>query len=99
MDSDRAMGVGIITAIIVIAVLYFGPVVTNLLGSNFWWGFQSAVNTVVSVALLVLLGIGAWIGWTMASTPSPEAIEDEDFEDFEADEEDEEPAEEDEEEE
>ena len=99
MDSDRAMGVGIILAIIVIAVLYFGPVVTNLMGPNysFWWGFQSAVNTVVSVALLVLLGIGAWIGWTMASTPSPEAIEDEDFEDFET-EEDEEPAEEDEEE-
>lgn len=30
----------------------------------------------VLVALIAILGIGAWIGWTMATTPPPKPIED-----------------------
>jgi len=29
----------------------------------------------VLVALIAILGIGAWIGWTMATTPPPKPIE------------------------
>ena len=30
----------------------------------------------VFIAFIAILGIGAWIGWTMASTPPPKPIED-----------------------
>jgi predicted DNA-binding transcriptional regulator len=29
----------------------------------------------VFVGFVAILGIGAWIGWTMATTPSPKPIE------------------------
>jgi hypothetical protein len=29
----------------------------------------------VLIALVAILGIGAWIGWTMATTPPPKPIE------------------------
>jgi len=29
----------------------------------------------VFITLIAILGIGAWIGWTMATTPSPKPIE------------------------
>ena len=34
-----------------------------------------AVLVLVSVAFIAILGIGAWIGYTMASTPAPKPIE------------------------
>ena len=34
-----------------------------------------AVLVLVSVAFLAILSIGAWIGYTMASTPAPKPIE------------------------
>ena len=34
-----------------------------------------AVLILVSAAFIAILGIGAWIGWTMASTPPPKPIE------------------------
>lgn len=68
MNSDRALGAGIILACIVAAVLYFGFI---------YLGFaQEVLLVVVSIALLLVLGIGGWIGLTMASTPSPEPVED-----------------------
>ena len=30
----------------------------------------------VLVAFIAILGIGAWIGWTMATTPPPKPVED-----------------------
>jgi len=29
----------------------------------------------MAIALIAILGIGAWIGWTMATTPPPKPIE------------------------
>lgn len=81
MDSDRSIGAGIIIVCIVAAIAFFGPLVVD-----FPWGFALAVRAVVSIGFLVLLGIGGWIGWTMASTPSPEPVEDLDFEDEELEE-------------
>jgi predicted DNA-binding transcriptional regulator len=34
-----------------------------------------AVLILVSVAFVAILAIGAWIGWTMATTPPPKPIE------------------------
>ncbi len=80
MDSDRALGALIIAGVIVVAILFFGSFFLP-------WSFTLAVEIVVSIGLLIVLGIGGWIGWTMASTPSPEAIEDLDIEDLEEEEE------------
>ncbi len=85
MDSDRALGVLVIIAVVVCGVLYFGSFVSP------WWSLLGAIKVLVSAAFLAVLGIGAWIGWTMASTPSPEPMDDEELEDFDIDEEIEEP--------
>ena len=37
---------------------------------NFW-----LIATPVYLAFILILGIGAWIGWTMATTPPPKPIE------------------------
>ena len=34
-----------------------------------------AVLVLVSIAFIAILAIGAWIGWTMATTPPPKPIE------------------------
>ena len=34
-----------------------------------------AVLVLVSIAFIAVLAIGAWIGWTMATTPPPKPIE------------------------
>ena len=75
MDSDRLLGTGIIVVCIIAAILYFGSLVFP------WWNILTAVKVVVSIAFVLVLGIGGWIGWTMASTPSPEPVEDLDIED------------------
>ncbi|MFB6215842.1 MAG: helix-hairpin-helix domain-containing protein [Candidatus Aenigmatarchaeota archaeon] len=77
MDTDRVLGVLIVIVVIVAGVLYFGSFVSP------WWNLLAAVQVIVSVAFVVLLGIGGWIGWTMASTPSPEPVEDLDMEEIE----------------
>jgi len=52
----------------------------------FYWGYWNAgrywalsftlVAIPVFVAFIAILAIGAWIGWTMATTPPPKPIED-----------------------
>lgn len=82
MDKDRPTGVLIVLGVIVVGILYFGSFVIP------WWSFLTAVKVVVSAGFLALLGIGGWIGWTMASAQSPEPVEDlnlEDIEDFDED--------------
>ncbi len=39
-----------------------------------------AIRIPVYIAVLVILLIAAWIGWTMATTPAPAPIDAEDFE-------------------
>lgn len=79
LNSDRAIGALIIIVVIIAAVLYFGSLIPWMPGN-----FELAVYVVVSIGFLLVLGIGGWIGWTMATTPSPEPIEDLDLEeDFE----------------
>ncbi len=77
MDSSRVLGAGIIIGCVLAAILYFGFI---------FIGFaEEVLLVVVSIAFLVILGIGGWIGWTMANTPSPEPIEDLDLNDSDLD--------------
>ena len=82
MSKDQTIGAAIFLTCIIIAVGYiailFVPqlliTVTGLTlpmeALRFW-----AVATVVLIAFIGVMTIGAWIGWTMATTPPPKTIE------------------------
>jgi hypothetical protein len=81
MAKDQAIGGAILVVCVIVAILYlltlFYPtwlVSIGLLGSTasvqFW-----VIAVPVFVAFVAILGIGAWIGYTMATTPPPKPIE------------------------
>jgi H+/Cl- antiporter ClcA len=81
MSKDQAIGGAIFIVCIVVAIGYlvtlFYPdwlVQIGLLGSTanvqFW-----VIAVPVFVAFVAIMFIGAWIGWTMATTPPPKPIE------------------------
>ena len=67
MANDRAVGGAILVASIVGIVVYGFLLV-------YWESIVLAVTAFVAVSLI--LGILAWIGYTMATTPPPEPITD-----------------------
>lgn len=82
MSKDQAIGAIILVLCIFIGIFYvvtlFYPqwlsvfvIQINQGNAQFW-----IVATPVLIAFVGILGIGAWIGWTMASTPPPKPIED-----------------------
>ncbi len=81
MSKDQTIGAAILIVCVVVAIGYlvtlFYPswlVSIGLLGSTanvqFW-----VIAIPVFVAFIAILGIGAWIGYTMATTPPPKPIE------------------------
>ncbi len=82
MSRDQAIGVIIVLVCLVIAAAFLGllflydPFIASFLnlGANtqvrFW-----LIATPVTIAFVAILAIGAWIGWTMATTPPPKPIE------------------------
>ena len=81
MSKDQAIGGAILVVCILVAILYvvtlFYPqwlVTIGLLGSTanvaFW-----VIAVPVFVAFVAILAIGAWIGYTMASTQPPKPID------------------------
>ncbi len=67
MANDRLIGTSILAGSIVGIILY---------GSlMYFWPFI-ILQITAFVAVAVLLGILAWIGYTMATTPPPEPIAD-----------------------
>lgn len=82
MSKDQAIGGVIVAVCLVVALGYIGllffynPFISGLvnLGSatnvHFW-----TIAVPVAVAFIAILGIGAWIGFTMATTPPPKPIE------------------------
>jgi len=81
LNKDQAVGTIIFLLCVLAAILYiatlFFPSWPKLLGIQlpensvqFW-----AVATPVLLAFIALMGIGAWIGLTMAKTPPPKPIE------------------------
>ncbi len=81
MSKDQAIGAAIFIVCIVVAIGYlvtlFYPnwlVQVGLLGSTanvqFW-----VIAIPVFIAFVAIMFIGAWIGWTRATTPPPKPIE------------------------
>jgi hypothetical protein len=81
MSKDQVIGGAILAVCVVVAIGYlvtlFYPqwlVTIGLLGSTvnvqFW-----VIAIPVFIAFIAILAIGAWIGYTMATTPPPKPIE------------------------
>jgi len=69
MDKDQWVGVLILLACMVVAVGY-------LTGLFLFPAIQLWLIVIpVVIAFMAMLSIGAWIGWTMATTPPPKPIE------------------------
>jgi hypothetical protein len=81
MSKDQAIGGAILFVCVVVAIGYivtlFYPnwlvnvgLLNDTAGTQFW-----LIAIPVFVAFVAVLFIGAWIGYTMASTPPPKPIE------------------------
>lgn len=82
MSKDQAIG-GLIFIVCVVLIIgyiagmfFYDPYIKSWLniGSEAFVR-QWLVAVPVLVAFVAVLGIGAWIGWTMATTPPPKPIE------------------------
>jgi predicted DNA-binding transcriptional regulator len=84
VSKDQAIGGAILAVCVIVALVFalliifpaqvYGLVgtVTDKTGDNIR---LDAVLILVSIAFIAILAIGAWIGWTMATTPPPKPIE------------------------
>ncbi|MBS7653746.1 transcriptional regulator [Candidatus Bathyarchaeota archaeon] len=80
MSKDQILGALILALCLLVAVGYIavlafprilaGPLNLNEGDVRFW-----AVAIIVLIAFLAIMFIGAWIGWTIATTPPPKPIE------------------------
>ena len=80
-SKDQAIGGAIFIVCFLVAVIYavtlFCPQWLSILGVDassatvqFW-----TLAIPVFIAFIAVMAIGAWIGWTMATTPPPKPIE------------------------
>ncbi len=78
VSKDQTIGGVIFIVCIIVAVFYvlilFCPQlfwnIEYMLHPQFW-----VIAVPVFIAFIAVMGIGAWIGWTMATTPPPKPIE------------------------
>jgi len=81
VSKDQGIGGLIFIVCAIIAILY----VVLLFGAP-WMETQGWINDAtmvqfwvvavpILIALIAVMGIGMWIGWTMATTPPPKPIE------------------------
>ena len=85
MSKDQAIGGAILVVCVLIAIFYvvtlFYPSWLTVLGVSeaavAWQPYVQywLVAVPVFIAFVAILLIGAWIGWTMATTPPPKPIE------------------------
>ncbi len=76
MGKDQAIGGAILAVCVIAAVGYLVLVVDpSLFSLNAADVRLDAVLILVSAAFIAILGIGGWIGYTMATTPAPKPIE------------------------
>ena len=76
VSKDQGIGGAILIVCVIVAIGYLilvvDPGLFNLNATNVR---LDAVLVLVSIAFIAILAIGAWIGWTMATTPLPKPIE------------------------
>jgi hypothetical protein len=83
VSKDQSIGGLIFIVCLVVAIFYlitlFDPFWLSVFGvqgitwisdAQFW-----IIAVPVFIAFVAIMGIGAWIGWTMATTPPPKPIE------------------------
>ena len=76
MGRDQVFGVVILAVCVVVVVGFLVLVVDpGLFSFNAAVVRLDVVLILVSAAFIAILGIGAWIGYTMASTQAPKPIE------------------------
>jgi len=76
VSKDQGIGGAILAVCVIVAVGYVILVADpGLFGWDATTVRLDAVLILVSIAFIAILMIGAWIGWTMATTPPPKPIE------------------------
>ena len=85
VSKDQGIGGAILAVCVIVALAFvvlviFPAEVSKLLGMAVNSNTGSTVRLdvvliLVSIAFIAILAIGAWIGWTMATTPPPKPIE------------------------
>ena len=84
VSKDQGIGGAILAVCVIVAILYVvliifpAQVVSLVKTATSSTGLDvrlDAVLILVSIAFIAILAIGAWIGWTMATTPPPKPIE------------------------
>lgn len=76
MAKDQAIGGAILAVCIIVIVGYLVLVIDpTLFNLDTATVRLDAVLILVSAAFIAILGIGGWIGYTMATTPPPKPIE------------------------
>ena len=77
VSKDQGIGGAILIVCVMVVVGYLILVVDpGLFSMNANDARLDSVLVLVSAAFIAILGIGAWIGYTMATTPAPKSIED-----------------------
>lgn len=71
MNKDQAIGLIIFIACVTVAIAYTAGLFMPFFESYRFW----IVAVPVFVGFIAILGIGAWIGWTMATTRPPKPTE------------------------
>ncbi|MCL2287866.1 MAG: transcriptional regulator [Candidatus Bathyarchaeota archaeon] len=82
VSKDQVIGGAILLVCVLVAVFYIVAIVapdqvTSLIGSDMDKGTFRLWTVIIPVfiAFVSIMFIGAWIGWTMATTPPPKPIE------------------------
>ncbi|MEM2994995.1 MAG: transcriptional regulator [Candidatus Bathyarchaeia archaeon] len=75
VSKDQTIGGAIFAVCVIIGVSYTVGLF-YLGGDPFKWELSFTLIAIpVFIAFIAIMGIGAWIGWTMATTPPPKPIE------------------------
>jgi predicted DNA-binding transcriptional regulator len=81
MSKDQAIGglIFIVCAVVIVGylvALFYPKIVLDILPGHTEAGVRYWLAEIpVLIAFVAVLAIGAWIGWTMATTPPPKPIE------------------------
>ena len=82
VSKDQAIGGAILAVCVIVAVVYLVALFGYQQLIQPWLNIGSSADVrfwliavPVFVAFVAILFIGAWIGWTMATTPPPKPIE------------------------
>ena len=76
VSKDQGIGRAVFAVCVIVAVGFVVLVAVPFDGLATAAIRLDAGLVLVSVAFIAILAIGAWIGWTMATTPAPKPIED-----------------------